>query len=64
MKDWQFYLAMLLLLILIFPTYERFTENDAVTMKKDIELLKKYTIDNTNMINLILKKIGGITINQ
>jgi hypothetical protein len=64
MKDWQFYFALLLLLFLIIPTYEKFTENDAVTMKKEIELLKKYTIDNTNIINLILKKIGGIAVNQ
>jgi len=64
MKDWQFYFALLLLLFLIIPTYEKFTENDAVTMKRDIELLKKYTIDNTNIINLILKKIGGIAVNQ
>jgi hypothetical protein len=64
MNDWQFYIAVLFLAILLIPKYEGYTSKDISILNEEISYLIFNTTKNVNDTNLIItnprRSIGGV----
>jgi len=54
MKDWQFYIAVFFLVILIVPKRESYTDNDVAKMNDQLNSIAQIVQDNVNATNALI----------
>jgi len=63
MKDWQFYVAILLLVVLLLPIYEGLTEKEIEKNNKEINRIadKRYNLPPYEITKMTLEQIHKMT---